>query len=61
MADQNTSSKAKATKRTDSPLGSVGSLSPALIRIVRLLARSAAVDTFEASLIKSTDANDAKD
>ena len=61
MADQKTSSIAKATKRTDAPRGPVGSPSPALVQLVRLLARCAAKEAFEASLIKPNGAHDAKD
>ena len=60
MADQKTSSiisegppKGASRLHEDSPL-------PELVQLVRLLARSAAKEAFEASLIKPTDANDAK-
>jgi hypothetical protein len=61
MADQKTFSKVGKRANNNALRLQEGSLSPALKNLVRLLARSAANEAFEASLIKPTDANDAKD
>lgn len=61
MANRKTSSKAGEGTQNDASQKHEDCLQPTLIDLVRLLARSAAKEAFEASLIKPTDANDAKD
>ena len=61
MAIQKTSSKVNNGTTIPAPVTLDDSRSPALVQLVRLLARSAAKEALDASLIKPTDASDAKD
>jgi len=60
MAVQKTSSKASEGPQNAAPLKHEDCLPPAFIELVRLLARSAAKEAFEASTNTPTDANNAK-